>query len=64
MIELEVCEATQSVSYLHYLGVAVRKSSTQLHRVGLRPGASSLMMSLEGTVVLNAEQESKNNILT
>ena len=30
-------------------GQPVRKSSTQLHRV------SSLMMSLEGTMVLNAE---------
>ena len=42
------------VSYLHHLGAA-RKSRTQLHREGLRPRASSLMMSLEGTVVLNAE---------
>jgi hypothetical protein len=31
----------------------VRKSRTQLHRAGLRPRASSLMMSLEGTMVLN-----------
>ena len=33
----------------------VRKSRTQLHRVGLRPRVSSLMASLEGTMVLNAE---------
>jgi hypothetical protein len=33
----------------------IRKSRTQLHRVGLRTNASSLMMSLEGTMVLNAE---------
>ena len=43
------------VSYLHYLGWPVRKSRTQLHRAGSRPWVSSLMMSLEGTMVLNAE---------
>ena len=43
------------VSYLHHMGLAVRKSKTQLHRMGLRPMASSLMMSLEGTMVLNSE---------
>ena len=43
------------VSYLHHLGAAVRKSRTQLHRAGLRPRASSLMMSLDGTMVVNAE---------
>ena len=43
------------VSYLHHLGAAVRKSRTQLHRAGLRPRASSLMRSLKGTMVLNAE---------
>ena len=32
-----------------------RKSGTQLHRAGLRPRVSSLMTSLEGTMVLNAE---------
>ena len=32
----------------------VRKSSTQLHRAGLRPRVSSLMTSLEGIMVLNA----------
>ena len=31
------------------------KSRTQLHRAGLRPRASSLMMSLEDTMELNAE---------
>ena len=36
-------------------GRPVRKSRTQLHREGLSPRASSLMMSLEGTMVLNAE---------
>jgi hypothetical protein len=36
-------------------GRLVRKSRTQLHRAGLRTRASSLMMSLEGTTVLNAE---------
>ena len=37
------------------LGWPVRKSRTQLHREEFRPRASSLMMSLEGTMVLNAE---------
>ena len=36
-------------------GRPVRKSRTQLHRAVFRPRASSLMMSLEGTVVLNTE---------
>jgi hypothetical protein len=36
-------------------GLPVRKSRTQLHRVGLRPRVSSLMMILGGTMVLNAE---------
>ena len=36
-------------------GRPVRKSRTLLHRAGFRPRASSLMMSLEGTLVLNAE---------
>ena len=36
-------------------GRHVRMSRTQLHRAGFRPRASSLMMSLEGTMVLNAE---------
>ena len=36
-------------------GRPVRKSRTQLHRAGSRPRVSSLMKSLEGTMVLNAE---------
>ena len=36
-------------------GRPVRKSRTQLHRAGFRPRAPSLMISLEGTMVLNAE---------
>ena len=36
-------------------GWPVRKSRTQLHRVVFRPRALSLMMSLEGTMVLNVE---------
>ena len=39
------------VSYLHHLGVTVRKSRTQLHRGGFRTRASRL----EGTMVWNAE---------
>jgi hypothetical protein len=33
----------------------IRKSKTGLHRAGFRPRAPSLMMSLEGTMVLKAE---------
>jgi hypothetical protein len=36
-------------------GRPVRKSRTQLHRAGFKPRATSLMMSLEGTMVLKAE---------
>jgi hypothetical protein len=36
-------------------GRPVRKSRTQLHRAVFRPKAQSLMMSLERTMVLNAE---------
>ena len=36
-------------------GRPARKSRTQLHRAGSRPRDSSLIMSLEGTIVLNAE---------
>ena len=36
-------------------GWPARKSRTQLHRAGFRPSASSLMVSLEGTMVLKAE---------
>ena len=43
------------VSYLHHLGAARQEVQDQLHRAGFRPRGSSLMMSLEGTVVLNAE---------
>jgi hypothetical protein len=33
----------------------VRKSRTQLHKMGFRPRAPNLRMSLEGTVVLKVE---------
>ena len=36
-------------------GRPVRKSRTQLHMAVSRPRVSSLMTSLEGTMVLNAE---------
>ena len=36
-------------------GCPVRKSRTQLHRAGSKPRVSSVMPSLEGTMVLNAE---------
>ena len=45
-------------------GWPVRKYRTQLHRAGFRPRALSSMMSLEGTMVLNAELWSMNSILT
>ena len=45
-------------------GGVVRKSRTQLHKSGFRPRAPSLMMSLEGTMVLKAELSSMNSILT
>ena len=45
-------------------GWPVRKSRTKLHRAGLRPRASSLMLSLESIMVLNAELYSMNSILT
>jgi hypothetical protein len=35
-------------------GRPIRKSRTQLHGAGFRPRAPSLLMSLEGTVVLKA----------
>ena len=43
------------VAYFHHLGSENRKSRTQLHSAGFRPTAPSLMMSLEGTMVLKAE---------
>ena len=36
-------------------GWPVRKSRAQFHRAGFRPRAPGLMMTLEGTMVLNAE---------
>ena len=67
MIQLEACMAKQSWVNREYrrglsthpfgapVGWPVSKSSTQLHRAELRPRASTLIMSLEGTMVLNAE---------
>ena len=45
-------------------GRPIRKSRIQLNRAGFRPRASSLIMSLEGTMVLNAELKLMNSILT
>ena len=42
-------------------GQPIRKSRTELYRTGFRLRASSLMMNLEGTMVLNAELLSMNN---
>ena len=43
------------VSYLHHLGMARQEVQDTIDRVRLRPRASSLMISLEGTMVLDAE---------
>src|SRR4029434_6274585 len=45
-------------------GLLVRKSRIQLHRGVLRPRLLSLGTSLAGTIVLNAELQSTNSILT
>ena len=45
-------------------GQPVRKSRTQLQWAGSRPIVLSLLPSLEGTMVLNAELKSMNSILT
>ena len=49
---VEVQRGGNVVSYLHYLGAAGQK--VQDHRAWSRPRVSSLMMSLEGTMVLKA----------
>ena len=51
------------VAYPYHPG-AVRKSKIQLQREVFRPRILSLVMSFEGTMVLNAELESMNSILT
>ena len=43
------------VSYLHSLGAACQEVQDPVALGGLRPRASSLMMSLECTMLLNAE---------
>ena len=43
------------ISYLHHLGADRKDFQERLHRAGFRPRAPSLMMSLEGTMVLKAE---------
>ena len=43
------------VSYLHHLGAARQEIQYPVAQGGSRPRVSSLMMSLEGTMVLNAE---------
>ena len=46
------------VSYLHHLGVVRQEVQDPIAQCGvLRPRASSLMMSLEGTMVLNAGRQ-------
>ena len=48
------------VSYLHHLGPARQMVQDPVAQCRV----SNLMMSLEGTMVLNAELESMNSILT
>ena len=43
------------VSYPYHLGVTVRKSRIQLQREEISPRILSLVMSFEGTMMLNAE---------
>jgi hypothetical protein len=43
------------VSYLHHLGMARQEVQDPVAQGGMRPMFSSLIMSLEGTKVLNAE---------
>ena len=45
-------------------GLLVRKSRIQLQREVLMPRSLSLVISLEGMLVLNAELKSMNSILT
>ena len=52
---LRITEAEVLFHTFTTMGQPVRKSMTQLHRAVFRPRASSLMISLEGTRVLNAE---------
>ena len=46
------------VAYPHHLGRTVRTSRIQLQREVFSPRVMSLVMSLEGTMVLKAEQHS------
>jgi hypothetical protein len=50
--------------YPHHLGLALRKSWTQLHKEEFRPKSLSLVTGLESTMVLNTELQSMNSILT
>ena len=43
------------MAYPHHLGRPARKSRIQLQREVFRPRVLSLVMSLEGTMVLNAK---------
>jgi hypothetical protein len=52
------------LSNLTEWGLLVRKSKVQLQREGLISGSWSLVTSLEGMTVLNAELKSMNSILT
>ena len=52
------------VTFSFHLGAAVRKSRIQLQRKVFNPRVPSLVMSFEGTMVLNAELWSMNSILT
>ena len=46
------------VSFLHHLGAARKEVQDPVAQGGYRPRAPSLIMSLEGTMVLKVEQHS------
>ena len=60
---LRIGEVDMLFSAFTTWGWPIRKSRTQLRRAWLRPRASSLVMSLEGTMTLIAELLSMNSII-
>ena len=52
---LKVSEVEMLFPTITTWGRSVRKSRTQMHREGFSPRALSLVMSLEGTMLLKAE---------
>jgi hypothetical protein len=52
------------VSYLHHLGAARQEFQDPVAQGGVQTQGLSLMMSLEGSMMLNAELSSISNVLT